>query len=174
MKIIQSQYNGGESLRATYLKQRRDDQKEGRIKDYNFSGDQIKPKLAHKYTKLNKLFGSLQFKEQDTIIWMPGYKGLTDAFKKRVSHLVNSEVFDKFILICVILNTVSLGLENMGDEAMDAQRAQANYVFTYTFIVEMILKLYVMGFVNYARDPICAFDGIIVLTSMIELFKLDD
>ena len=69
----------------------------------------------------------------------------------------------------VIFNTISLGMENMGDEELVKKRASANYVFTYIFIVEMILKLYVMGARNYVRDTMCMFDGIIVATSVMEL-----
>jgi len=112
--------------------------------------------------------------EGDTIIWVPGYSGLTQAFKKRMTQMVNSVYFDQFILLCVIINTISLAMENMGDEKTNERRKQANYVFTYIFIVEMILKLYVMGIMGYVRDTMCLFDGIIVLTSVMELLFVSD
>lgn len=49
-------------------------------------------------------------------MWIPGYYGLTLAFKKRVSSVVLGDAFDAFIILIVILNTISLGLENIGDE----------------------------------------------------------
>ena len=105
---------------------------------------------------------------------MPGYRGITQAFKKRVTEFVNSDFFDNFIILMVILNTVSLGMMNLVHGEVNDMRLEANKIFTYIFIVEMILKLYVMGVRNYVRDPMCLFDGIIVLTSTIELFGLDD
>ena len=45
----------------------------------------------------------------------------------------------------VILNTVSLGLENMGDYNLNKFRFEINIIFTWIFIVELILKVYALG-----------------------------
>ena len=128
-------------------------------------------KLQNKYSRCNKIFKSLQLKPGDTILWIPGYYGLTLAFKKRVSAFVNGSFFDQFIILMVILNTVSLGMENINREKYQAKRDQANLVFTWIFIVEMLLKLYVMGVKEYVRDTMCLFDGVIVATSVMDLIS---
>jgi hypothetical protein len=62
-------------------------------------------------------------------------------------------------------------MENINREKYDAKRLQANLIFTYTFIIEMVLKIYVMGVKGYARDTMCMFDGLIVATSVMELIS---
>ena len=84
---------------------------------------------------------------------------------------MNGSFFDQFIILMVILNTISLGMENINREKYQAKRDQANLVFTWIFIVEMLLKLYVMGVKEYVRDTMCLFDGVIVATSVMDLIS---
>ena len=102
-------------------------------------------------------------------MWISGYYGLTLAFKKRVSYFVLGDFFDQFIILMVIFNTVSLAMENLGDDELKAKRVQYDLFFTYTFIVELILKVYVLGPKDYGRDKMNLFDAMIVLTSVMEL-----
>jgi hypothetical protein len=69
----------------------------------------------------------------------------------------------------VIANTVSLGLENLGDQELVDKRTEANLWFTYIFIVELLLKVYVLGAKEYGRDKMNLFDAVIVATSVMEL-----
>ena len=69
----------------------------------------------------------------------------------------------------VIFNTVSLGLENTGDNDLLRKRIIANNIFTYIFIVELVLKVYAMGPKAYAQDKMNLFDALIVVTSILEL-----
>jgi len=85
-------FNNEVKLEDEFLKIRRVDQKSGKIQDYNFSGDQIKTKLIHKYNTLDKVFVSLE--KNDSLIWIPGYYGITLAFKKRIQQFVFSSFFD--------------------------------------------------------------------------------
>ncbi len=101
---------------------------------------------------------------------MKGYYGQTLAFKKRVSSFVNSVFFDQFIILVVILNTISLGTKGL-DPFYEQWTELANEWFTYIFIIEMILKLYVMGVREYTRDTMCLFDGLIVATSVMEIYN---
>ena len=110
LPYMNEKFNDSVPLSEQYLIQRRADQEEGRIKDYNFSGDQVREKLKTKYSRLNKIFDSLQLKDDDVIIWISGYYGLTLAFKKRVSSVVLGSVFDQFIIFMVIMNTVGLAM----------------------------------------------------------------
>ena len=74
----------------------------------------------------------------------------------------------------VILNTVSLGLENMGDYQLNKFRFKINIVFTWIFIVELILKVYALGPKNYIQDKMNLFDAFIVATSILELLFVND
>jgi len=49
----------------------------------------------------------------------------------------------------VILNTIVLGLENVGDKKVKEYRITANEIFTWTFVVELILKVYAFGIRGY-------------------------
>jgi hypothetical protein len=49
----------------------------------------------------------------------------------------------------VILNTIVLGLENIGTKPLNEFRAVANNWFTWIFVVEMILKVYAFGIRGY-------------------------
>jgi hypothetical protein len=45
---------------------------------------------------------------------------------------------------------------------------QANLVFTFTFAVEMVLKLFGYGVRKYIADGLNIFDGVIVIISLTE------
>ena len=45
----------------------------------------------------------------------------------------------------------------------------SNYVFTGLFAVEMILKLFALGFFEYIADRFNCFDGVVVILSVIEI-----
>ena len=73
------------------------------------------------------------------------------------------------------MNTLILSLDNL----VVSQRGleiikNFNLAFTIIFAIEMGLKLFGIGPVNYARDPMNIFDGVIVILSLIELFLLND
>jgi len=43
-----------------------------------------------------------------------------------------------------------------------------NYVFTYTFIAELVLKLLALGVNKYCSEPMNWLDGTVVLISLLE------
>ena len=45
----------------------------------------------------------------------------------------------------------------------------SNYVFTGLFTLEMVLKLFALGFFEYAADSFNIFDGIVVIMSLVEI-----
>lgn len=79
------------------------------------------------------------------------------------------QYFDYFIMLCVILNTLILALDGLvsaeDEEALD----DFNLIFTIIFTVDMGLKLIGMGVVDYIRDTMNIFDGVIVILSLVEL-----
>ena len=45
----------------------------------------------------------------------------------------------------------------------------SNYVFTGLFTLEMVLKLFALGFFEYIADSFNVFDGLIVILSFVEI-----
>ena len=45
----------------------------------------------------------------------------------------------------------------------------SNYVFTGLFTMEMLLKLFALGFLEYAADSFNLFDGLVVILSIVEI-----
>jgi len=53
-------------------------------------------------------------------------------------------------------------------------RQNASRLFTYFFIVEMIIKLIALGVIGYLNDKMNIFDGTIVILSIVELAILQN
>ena len=45
----------------------------------------------------------------------------------------------------------------------------SNYVFTGLFTLEMVLKLFALGFFEYIADSFNIFDGAVVILSLVEI-----
>ena len=89
----------------------------------------------------------------------------------RLMHkIVSSGPFDAFITLMIILNTITLALEfyDMPTGLILALEI-CNYIFSAVFLIEMIFKLWGLGFRVYAQDAFNLFDGVIVTFSVIEL-----
>eukprot|EP01062_Namystynia_karyoxenos_P015970 TRINITY_DN1582_c0_g5_i1.p1 TRINITY_DN1582_c0_g5~~TRINITY_DN1582_c0_g5_i1.p1 ORF type:complete len:2356 (+),score=741.40 TRINITY_DN1582_c0_g5_i1:94-7161(+) len=103
-------------------------------------------------------------------------------FRKGVYRVVQHQVFDKFILLCILAASLLMIAENPRTPATGVWKDFldiSNYVFTGVFIIEMLLKLVAFGFflaskdglpdVPYIRDPWNVLDMIIVLVSVLAI-----
>lgn len=45
----------------------------------------------------------------------------------------------------------------------------SNYIFTGLFTLEMMLKLFALGFFEYVADSFNIFDGVVVIMSLVEI-----
>ncbi len=45
----------------------------------------------------------------------------------------------------------------------------SNYIFTGLFTMEMVLKLFALGFFEYVADSFNLFDGLVVVLSIVEI-----
>jgi Ion transport protein len=82
-------------------------------------------------------------------------------------------LFGNFILITVFLNVLTLAADSMvtSDDGSNLL-ALLNQVFTYIFIIEMGLKVFAMGIIDYVSDKMNLFDALIVSISIIEMAVL--
>ncbi|KAE8283079.1 Voltage-dependent T-type calcium channel subunit alpha-1 [Larimichthys crocea] len=95
--------------------------------------------------------------------------------RRRLWGIVESKYFSRGIMIAILINTISMGIEhhNQPDELTNVLEI-CNIVFTSMFTLEMILKLTAFGFFEYLRNPYNIFDGIIVIISVCEIIGQAD
>ena len=84
--------------------------------------------------------------------------------------LVTHPLFNFFIFLLIIGNTVILSLDTYPlTKAEKNFFNDANEIFSYCFLCEMILKLVGLGPGNYMKDSYNRFDSIVVCCSIVEL-----
>jgi len=99
--------------------------------------------------------------------------GWLGRFKKSrclLKYIAKSKTFDNLMTLCVLLNTVVMGMEqyNMSPELIEFTTV-ANDWFTWIFIGEMTAKLLAIGPKKYLGDKMNWLDGAVVIISIIEL-----
>lgn len=100
---------------------------------------------------------------------------LTDVCSRIVSH----KQFDNIILVCILLSSFCMALDNPLDNPESTVKRMlfvSNIVFTVIFFTEMMLKIKVMGFIatpgTYLRNSWNVLDFVIVCISLIEFVDL--
>ncbi|XP_053707243.1 voltage-dependent T-type calcium channel subunit alpha-1I isoform X1 [Synchiropus splendidus] len=98
-----------------------------------------------------------------------------NGVRKKLWGIVESKYFSRGIMIAILINTISMGIEhhNQPEELTNVLEI-CNIVFTSMFTLEMILKLTAFGFFEYLRNPYNIFDGIIVIISVCEIIGQAD
>mmetsp|Transcript_71859 Transcript_71859/g.99548 ORF Transcript_71859/g.99548 Transcript_71859/m.99548 type:complete len:125 (+) Transcript_71859:907-1281(+) len=83
--------------------------------------------------------------------------------------IVKNSKFDAFIMACIILNTIVLGMSwhRQSEDFIQAVE-YINYVFMAIFTIEAIVKIIAMK-KNYFRDSWNLFDFVIVVGSIVVL-----
>ncbi|XP_017264425.2 voltage-dependent T-type calcium channel subunit alpha-1I [Kryptolebias marmoratus] len=95
--------------------------------------------------------------------------------RKKLWGIVESKYFNRGIMIAILINTISMGIEHHDQpEKLTIVLEICNIVFTSMFSLEMILKLTAFGSFNYLRNPYNVFDGIIVIISVCEIIGQSD
>jgi hypothetical protein len=87
-------------------------------------------------------------------------------------YIVQSPLFNAFIMLIILLNTLVLSLDQYPEMegAITVVLHYANLVFTVIFTLEVILKLTGLGMREYVRDKFNLFDAVIVIISIVEMF----
>ncbi|XP_040295213.1 voltage-dependent T-type calcium channel subunit alpha-1H isoform X3 [Bufo bufo] len=93
---------------------------------------------------------------------------LWEEFTNRLKRIVDSKYFNRGIMIAILINTLSMGIEyhEQPEELTNALEI-SNIVFTSMFALEMLLKLLAFGIFGYIKNPYNIFDGIIVVISIL-------
>ena len=116
--------------------------------------------------KINAL--KTAFKNQFCSWECPGW---FQRFQEFLLVIVGAKMFEIFIVLCIIINTVFLAMDRHGaDEELKYMLSIGNALFTYIFAAEAILKILGYGFITYLKDPWNTFDFIIVVISLSDVF----
>ncbi|XP_055047447.2 voltage-dependent T-type calcium channel subunit alpha-1H [Misgurnus anguillicaudatus] len=96
-------------------------------------------------------------------------------FRDRLIRIVESKYFNRGIMIAILINTLSMGIEyhEQPKELTDILEI-SNIVFTSMFVLEMLFKLLAFGIFGYIKNPYNIFDGIIVVISVWEILGQTD
>uniref|UniRef100_A0A182TIB5 Ion transport domain-containing protein n=1 Tax=Anopheles melas TaxID=34690 RepID=A0A182TIB5_9DIPT len=87
-----------------------------------------------------------------------------------VKKMVDHKYFQQGILLAILINTLSMGIEYHDQPAeLTAIVETSNIVFSAIFAVEMILKVIAEGPFRYVANGFNVFDGVIVILSVVEL-----
>ncbi|XP_075284243.1 voltage-dependent T-type calcium channel subunit alpha-1I isoform X4 [Opisthocomus hoazin] len=93
----------------------------------------------------------------------------------KLRGIVDSKYFNRGIMIAILVNTISMGIEHHEQpEELTNILEISNVVFTSMFALEMILKLAAFGLFDYLRNPYNIFDSIIVIISIWEIIGQSD
>ena len=174
-----SQYgNGGDAELEQLLYDSEDSEPEEEEEDSDDDGEEEQKVILDEDAEAAELFKDpslhLSYKYNSLCIFGSGGK-----IRHAVYKLVLWPWFDRFILSLIIMNCVTLALNEPGadglgpsgslGDALDALDA----IFTYAFICEFVFKLIAFGLIlhpgSYTRNSWNLLDGFIVITSFIEL-----
>ena len=79
-------------------------------------------------------------------------------------------MFEKIIIVLILLNTVFLSVEHYeSPKWLEDLCKYANLFFTFVFGMEMLVKLFAIGWRRYLKDGFNIFDAFIVIMSYVEL-----
>lgn len=84
--------------------------------------------------------------------------------QKNVKQMVEHKYFQQGILLAILINTLSMGIEYHNQpEELTAIVETSNIVFSAIFAVEMLLKIIAEGPFRYIANGFNVFDGVIVI-----------
>ncbi|XP_071587356.1 voltage-dependent T-type calcium channel subunit alpha-1I [Heliangelus exortis] len=102
--------------------------------------------------------------------WLKLCSDIWREVRVKLRGIVDSKYFNRGIMIAILVNTISMGIEHHEQpEELTNILEISNVVFTSMFSLEMILKLAAFGLFDYLRNPYNIFDSIIVIISIWEI-----
>jgi len=91
-------------------------------------------------------------------------------FQYKVWSFVTSKSFEYFIMLLIMVNTITLAMKYHGQpQTYSTVLDTLNIIFTCLFALESLLKIVAFRFKNYFGDPWNCFDFLIVLGSIIDI-----
>ena len=95
-----------------------------------------------------------------------------NKFRRGLKRFVDSNYFTKGILVAILINTLSMGIEHHRQpEKLTLVLEYSNLFFSVLFALEMLLKLISEGIFGYVKNGFNVLDGVIVILGVVELFQ---
>ena len=95
-----------------------------------------------------------------------------NRFRLKVQYIISLKLFNAIIITLIILNTIFLVFETINQ--LKSVAKISNYIFTYLFTIEFLMKIISYGFVlddnSYLRDPWNWLDFLVVITGLLSFF----
>lgn len=98
---------------------------------------------------------------------MKGLVGILNVMRKKTLLFVTSSIYDNFMLILVIANTIILAMNGLVDTD-SSPFTQLNTVFTFAFAADLFLKIFAFG-IQFFGDIMNMFDAFVVSISIVEM-----
>nr|CAB3265896.1 sodium channel protein 1 brain-like [Phallusia mammillata] len=90
-------------------------------------------------------------------------------FQRGLKIIVKSKIFEFFIILCIVINTVFLAIDHHGiPTELENALSVGNKVFTFVFLAEAVLKILALNPIGYLKNPWNLFDFLIVVISIVE------
>ncbi|XP_049881606.1 muscle calcium channel subunit alpha-1-like isoform X1 [Pectinophora gossypiella] len=103
-------------------------------------------------------------------IYCKRFDKINRRMRRACRKAVKSQTFYWAIIVLVFLNTLVLATEHYGQEEwLDQFQNYANYLFVVLFTMEMLVKMYALGFQGYFVSLFNRFDCFVMLCSIVEL-----
>lgn len=98
---------------------------------------------------------------------MRGFFGIINVIRKKTLLFVTRPLYDNFMLICVIGNTIILSMSGFVNTDKSPY-SDINEVFTFLFVIDLVLKIFAYG-IHFFGDIMNLFDSFVVGISLVEL-----
>jgi hypothetical protein len=94
--------------------------------------------------------------------------------KETVYKLVTSAKFDHFIMLTILANCIVMSMSYYQEPEWYTTLCNVlNYMFTFIFTVEMVLKIYALSFAGYWLEAWNRFDFVIVMLCLVDIIVSD-
>nr|CAI5857214.1 unnamed protein product [Callosobruchus analis] len=95
------------------------------------------------------------------------------TMRRYIKVLVEHKFFRNGILLAILINTLSMGIEHHKQSEILTHAVEVtNVIFSIIFAVEMLLKIIAEGPFGYISNGFNVFDGIIVVLRLLRILKL--
>uniref|UniRef100_A0A674P4N6 Sodium channel protein n=1 Tax=Takifugu rubripes TaxID=31033 RepID=A0A674P4N6_TAKRU len=125
--------------------------------------------LKHSYVLLPECYSRCPFLDIDT---SQGRGKIWCNIRRTCFSIVENNYFESFIVFMILLSSGALAFEDIYLEKHQLIKSILEYadkVFTYVFVMEMVLKWFAYGFKSYFSNAWCWLDFLIVDVSLVSL-----
>lgn len=93
------------------------------------------------------------------------------SWKLRTQRLVSTKWFSGVVIGCIFLNTVTMSLEHHGQpDELGVTIETVNSVLAFVFLVEVVLRIFSTGPLDFFLDGYDTIDFVIVVLGVVEVF----